>query len=76
MLQQNAVEPATQELLKRICTLQPFKNFALGGGTNIALRLGHRLSVDLDFFTNTSYENSTIFQSIIAGFPSAELLFE
>ena len=76
MLQQNAVEPATLELLKRICALPPFKNFALGGGTNIALRLKHRLSVDLDFFTNTPYQNSAIFQAISAGFPSAELLFE
>jgi len=43
MLQQNAVEPATLELLKQICDLPQFANFALGGGTNIALRLGHRV---------------------------------
>lgn len=76
MLQQNAVEPATLELLKRICSSVPFENFALGGGTNIALRLGHRLSVDLDFFTNTPYQNSIIFQAVTTMFPSAELLFE
>jgi len=76
MLQQNAVEPATLELLKRICSHSPFENFALGGGTNLALRLGHRLSVDLDFFTNTPYQNSVIFQAVTAGFPAAELLFE
>lgn len=76
MLQQNAVEPATLALLKKICALPAFKNFALGGGTNIALRLGHRLSRDLDFFTNTPYQNSVIFQAVTAGFPSAELLFE
>lgn len=76
MLQQNAVEPATLELLKRICSLPAFENFALGGGTNLALRLGHRLSIDLDFFTNTPYQNSFIFQAITKEFPSAELLFE
>lgn len=76
MLQQNAVEPATLELLKRICALPPFRNFALGGGTSIALRLGHRLSVDLDFFTNIPYQKSTVFQAITTRFPSAELLFE
>lgn len=76
MLQQNAVEPATLELLKRICGLPQFANFALGGGTNIALRLGHRVSVDLDFFTNTPYQNSAVFQTISKEFPSAELLFE
>jgi predicted nucleotidyltransferase component of viral defense system len=76
MLQQNAVEPATLELLKGICSSVPFENFALGGGTNLALRLGHRLSVDLDFFTNTPYQNSTIFHAVTTTFPAAELLFE
>jgi hypothetical protein len=76
MLQQNAVEPATLELLKKFCSSVPFGNFALGGGTNIALRLGHRLSVDLDFFTNTPYQNSNIFQAVSTMFPASELLFE
>jgi len=76
MLQQNAVEPATLELLKQICALPQFANFALGGGTNIALRLGYRVSVALDFFTNIPYQNSAIFQAITKAFPSAELLFE
>jgi predicted nucleotidyltransferase component of viral defense system len=30
--------------------------FALAGGTSLALRLGHRLSVDLDFFTLSPFE--------------------
>ena len=76
MLQQNAVEPTTLELLKGICSSVPFEDFALGGGTNLALRLGHRLSIDLDFFTNTPYQNSIIFQAITTRFPDAELLFE
>ncbi|HEY5464245.1 MAG TPA: nucleotidyl transferase AbiEii/AbiGii toxin family protein [Hanamia sp.] len=76
MLQQNAVEPATLELLKGIYSSVPFENFALGGGTNLALRLGHRLSVDHYFFTNTPYQNSIIFQAVTTRFPSAELLFE
>jgi len=49
MLHKNAVEPATLELLEQICLQPQFAAFALGGGTNIALRKGHRLSVDLDF---------------------------
>jgi len=76
MLQQNAVEPATVELLKIICSLPPFENFALGGGTNLALRLGHRLSLDLDFFSNKPFQNSVIFKAITTRFPTAELLFE
>lgn len=76
MLQPNAVEPSTLELLKRICAIPAFNNFALGGGTNLALRLGHRLSIDLDFFTDTSFQNNRIFKAITTEFPTAELLFE
>lgn len=76
MLQQNAVTPATLELLKLICTVNELKSFALGGGTSLALRSGHRVSIDLDFFTNTAFDTGSIFQNIIKKFPSAELLFE
>lgn len=41
-------------LLKTLEGLQApllHSGFALAGGTSLALRLGHRLSVDLDFFT-------------------------
>jgi hypothetical protein len=37
--------------------------------------MGHRLSVDLDFFTNQPYETSHLFQLITKKFV-AELLFE
>lgn len=76
MLQEHAVPAATLGLLKQISALEQLNNFGLGGGTNIALRLGHRLSVDLDFFTNATFDTSTIFQLITKKFPAAELLFE
>ncbi len=76
MLQQNAVAPATLELLKAICAINELESFALGGGTNIALRIGHRISIDLDFFTNTHFNTNSVFQVITKKFPEAELLFE
>ncbi|MEO8819485.1 MAG: nucleotidyl transferase AbiEii/AbiGii toxin family protein [Ginsengibacter sp.] len=76
MLQKNAVEPATLELLKKLCTINPLSDFALGGGTNLALRMSHRLSVDLDFFTNSKFSNEKILQVVTNQFPMAELLFE
>ena len=48
----------------------------MGGGTALALRFGHRLSVDLDFFTNSPFDTSVLFQQITRNFSSAELLFE
>lgn len=32
-----------------------FKNFYLAGGTGLALQLGHRSSLDLDFFTSENF---------------------
>ena len=76
MLQQNAVAPATLELLKAICAMNELESFALGGGTSLALRMGHRVSIDLDFFTNTNFSTNSVFQIISKKFSSAELLFE
>ena len=76
MLPENAVEPFTLELLKKICAIDVLNDFGLGGGTNVALRLKHRLSVDLDFFTNSEFRNAQIFQIISNQFPKSELLFE
>ncbi|MEO6219764.1 MAG: nucleotidyl transferase AbiEii/AbiGii toxin family protein, partial [Ginsengibacter sp.] len=59
-----------------MCTLNPLTGFALGGGTNLALRIGHRLSIDLDFFTNSEFNNALVFQTITHEFPAATLLFE
>lgn len=76
MLQQNAVAPATLEVLKKIGSIRACKDFGLGGGTNLALRLGHRLSIDLYFFTNTGFNTTFVFKAITTAFPKAELLFE
>lgn len=51
MLQIQAVEPNTLELLKKLQGLSQLNDFRLVGGTSLALQIGHRLSVDLDFFS-------------------------
>lgn len=40
--------------------LPVLESFFLGGGTAIALQLGHRKSIDLDLFTAASFNNSTL----------------
>jgi hypothetical protein len=76
MLQTKAVQPATLALLKKIASLEELSSFALGGGTNLALRYGHRLSVDLDFFSCNEFDRTTLFKLITKQFPSSELMFE
>jgi predicted nucleotidyltransferase component of viral defense system len=49
----DVVPPLLRELLVEIGQ-EPFsRRFYLAGGTALALRLGHRISVDLDFFSET-----------------------
>ena len=50
MLQYQTIYPATLQLLKDLQLLELLKECRLVGGTALALQLGHRRSVDLDFF--------------------------
>ena len=50
MLCLDAVEPGTLALLRRIQSLPFMSHTRLVGGTALALQLGHRISVDFDFF--------------------------
>ncbi|MBW8049871.1 MAG: nucleotidyl transferase AbiEii/AbiGii toxin family protein [Cytophagales bacterium] len=51
MLYTETVEPGAMELLKELCSMREIEKFALVGGTNLALRFGHRISEDMDFFS-------------------------
>jgi predicted nucleotidyltransferase component of viral defense system len=50
MLQTSTVEESTLDLLKKLQQIPLLNNLCLVGGTALALQLGHRASVDLDFF--------------------------
>lgn len=50
--------------------------FALAGGTNLALQLGHRISIDLDLFTNEPFHLMKVKQAIHDHFPGAVRLDE
>jgi predicted nucleotidyltransferase component of viral defense system len=46
----NAVTPAISRAILELQALPSLSNFALGGGTNLALQFNHRISDDIDFF--------------------------
>lgn len=73
MLQSQTVEPRTLELLKELMQIPDLEHFALVGGTNLSLRLGHRLSIDLDLFTNQVFDPQEIYNSISAVYPETIL---
>ena len=56
MLQTPAVEPQTFSLLKNLMQITALNSFYLVGGTCLALRYGHRKSVDLDLFSISDFD--------------------
>ena len=50
MLQTQCVSNGLLEILNRVMQDPLFSGYRLVGGTSLALQLGHRQSVDLDFF--------------------------
>ena len=55
--------PASQRALWNELNATP-KHFVLYGGTALALRLGHRVSEDFDFFTNVTFEPQDLLERI------------
>lgn len=56
MLHTETVNAATLELLKTIMRDVRLQDFALVGGTSLSLQIGHRVSVDLDLFTDKEFK--------------------
>ncbi len=55
--------PAPQRAVWRELKVTP-KQFVLYGGTALALRLGHRVSEDFDFFANASFKPQNLLERI------------
>jgi len=60
MLHTEAVEPGTFSLLKKLMTLPSLQPFNLVEGTALALRFGHRSSIDLDIFFREKFDHTKI----------------
>lgn len=45
----SAVSPILKQTILELQNLSSISQFALGGGTNLALRYNHRISIDIDF---------------------------
>lgn len=56
MLYKETIEPKTLELLIDLQKETLLSSFNLVGGTALALHLGHRKSIDLDFFTSEEFD--------------------
>jgi hypothetical protein len=61
-----AVLPQTSETLVELGNLPMLSSFYLAGGTALALRLGHRISQDLDLFANLEQLDEPLRQTILS----------
>ena len=69
MLHKNTVEQSTLELLKELMSLEELAAFDLVGGTALSLQIGHRISVDLDFFTQDIFDENQLLEILVQKYP-------
>ena len=62
MLHKEAIQPSTLELLEKLQSVDILKDFHLAGGTSLALQIGHRLSIDLDLFTQNDFDVNALLE--------------
>ncbi len=60
----NVLPPASRTLLSDVNGVLVKSGFYLGGGTGLALQLGHRVSEDLDFFTEAAFDPAVLAQHL------------
>lgn len=60
MLYLKSVNNELLELLNHLMREEKLKNFVLVGGTALALQVGHRISIDIDLFGHSDFDQPTI----------------
>lgn len=77
-LHKHTVSPALWNALLVLMEMEPLQYFRLVGGTSLSLIMGHRVSVDIDMFTDAEYGSidfSRVEEKLIQEFPFVELGF-
>ena len=64
MLYKETVDQSTLELLISLQQKEYLKGFYLVGGTALALRIGHRKSVDIDLFSDFSFDTGSMLENL------------
>ena len=64
MLQTQTVESGTLSILKKLMEMPELQSFHLVGGTALALKYGHRTSIDLDMFSTEQFEHKHVIEAL------------
>ncbi len=59
-----AISASTESTINVLRDAQLLNNSYLAGGTGLALRFGHRLSLDLDFFSPEQFDEEALLQQL------------
>ena len=60
------------EVARKLCEVPELKEFRIVGGTAVALHFGHRISVDIDFFTGRKVNKKQTATLLMDKFPGSE----
>jgi hypothetical protein len=74
MIYINTVTPSLLKIAQQLSTSPKLDAFRLVGGTAIALQIGHRTSVDIDFFTNEKIDKTETLRHLETLFPISKFL--
>lgn len=69
MLYKESVEQSTLELILHLQEKDYLQGFYLVGGTALALRMGYRESIDIDLFSNFSFDAVQMLDNLSTDFP-------
>jgi hypothetical protein len=70
-LHAEVLDKSTADLLAEIGATTAFRDFYLAGGTGLALQLGHRMSLDLDLFSERPWSATSLLAAVRALGPTA-----
>ena len=59
-----SINSEAKRVLEKIAANPVFSSFYLAGGTALAIQLGHRESIDLDWFSREDFSNSRVKESL------------
>jgi len=65
-LHAEVLDKSTADLLAEIGAAPSFRDFYLAGGTGLALQLGHRMSLDLDLFSERPWSAASLLDAVRA----------
>lgn len=68
MLCKNTIESGSLELLIKLQGTDLLKDFHLAGGTSLALQIGHRISIDLDLFSQNDFDTNYLLEQLEQNF--------